>query len=165
MLRETLSLSDADLRGAALRTELAVEPDLPRIPASPDHLKQVFLNLVINAVEAMPEGGCLSIAAQRDGPRLAISFADQGVGIRPEHRGKIFDAFFTTKGAVSGVGLGLSVSWGIVREHGGTIEVADAPGGGAVFTVFLPIAPAATDGGSEGAEATARTAPHTVEEA
>jgi C4-dicarboxylate-specific signal transduction histidine kinase len=138
VVRETLSMSDADLRAAHVRAELTSDPSLPTVRASADHLKQVFLNLVLNAVEAMPQGGRLSIRAERDGDAVAVCFQDEGGGIHPEHRSQIFDAFFTTKGAVSGVGLGLSVSWSIVREHGGTIDVADAPGGGTIFTVRLP---------------------------
>ncbi len=115
------------------------EPDLPIIYASRDQLKQVFLNLIFNAMEAMPEGGRLSISAFQDTQYLCVSIKDTGCGIPPENLNKIFDAFFTTKAQTSGVGLGLSVSYGIVKSHGGNIEVESQPNQGSSFVVKLPI--------------------------
>lgn len=138
VVRETLAMCEGQLEAAHVRTSFVAQEALAPIELSPDHVKQVFLNLVLNAIDAMPQGGELAVRLDARDAWYAVEFRDSGVGIRPEYRSKIFDAFFTTKGAVSGVGLGLSVSWGIVREHGGRIDVADAPGGGAVFTVRLP---------------------------
>ncbi len=138
VVRDTLAMCDGQLEAAHVRATFEAEPGLAPIEVSPDHLKQVLLNLVLNAIDAMPQGGALQVRLDACDEWYAIAVRDTGVGIKPEHRTKIFDAFFTTKGAVSGVGLGLSVSWGIVREHGGRIDVADAPGGGTLFTVRLP---------------------------
>jgi len=139
VLEEVLQSSRENLRqqGITLRTRFC--PGIPRVLASKDQLKQVFLNIVLNAVEAMAPGGELSVATEDQDGFVAIRFRDTGVGIEPHHLPKIFDAFFTTKSKVSGVGLGLSVSYGIVREHGGMIEVESEPGKGSTFTVRLPV--------------------------
>jgi len=122
----------------ALRLDLA--DDLPAIRGSRDKLKQVFTNLVANAMDAMPNGGTIEIRAWKDTGKVAIDVSDTGVGIAEEHLGKIFDAFFTTKKEVSGVGLGLSVCYAIIQQHGGTIDVKSTVGEGTTFTVRLPIA-------------------------
>ena len=112
--------------------------DLPDVAIVRDHVQQVFLNLVLNAVDAMPEGGELQIRASRtQAPAgVAITFADTGVGIPPEELSHIFEAFHSTKKA--GVGLGLYVSHTIIQEHGGRIEVQSQEGVGTTFTVWLP---------------------------
>jgi signal transduction histidine kinase len=110
---------------------------LPPIAAVPDQLTQVCLNLVINAVEAMPSGGILMIvSAQRDN-WLAIEIQDTGAGLRPDEAARIFEPFYTTK--ADGTGLGLAVSYGIIQQHGGHIEVKGVPGQGTTFTVLLPL--------------------------
>jgi two-component system NtrC family sensor kinase len=103
-----------------------------------DQLKQVFLNLVINAIEAMPTGGELEVntSLSDDGRWVVVSFEDQGVGLSQETMAHLFEPFFTTKS--EGTGLGLSVSYGIIEQHGGTIEVQSAVGEGSCFTVKLP---------------------------
>ena len=103
----------------------------------PDQLTQVLLNLVINAIEAMPDGGDLTLATTTDGNWLRISICDTGQGISPEEAAKIFEPFYTTK--ANGTGLGLSVSYGIIQQHGGHIEVTGGPDQGTTFTVALPI--------------------------
>jgi signal transduction histidine kinase len=114
-----------------------LQADLPFITAVPDQLTQVCLNLIINAVEAMPHGGTLTVtAAQRD-RWLAIEVQDTGSGLTPDEAARIFEPFYTTK--ADGTGLGLAVSYGIIQQHGGRIEVASAPGQGTRFTVFLPL--------------------------
>lgn len=113
---------------------------LPIIHGSHDKLKQVFTNLLANALDAMPDGGTVTIGGRKDGGYVVIEVSDTGVGIAEEHLNRIFDAFFTTKKEVSGVGLGLSVSYGIIQQHGGTIDVQSTVGKGATFTVRLPIA-------------------------
>lgn len=111
---------------------------LPEISADGDQLRQVFANLVVNAVQAMPDGGILTVATRFDpeSSTCNITVSDTGDGIVPEHLPKIFNPFFTTRR--SGTGLGLAVSYGIVSTHGGSIDVASSPGAGAVFTVSLP---------------------------
>ncbi len=112
--------------------------DLPLVEADVSRLKQVFLNILNNAVYAMPDGGSLRLRTRLAGSAVEIEFTDTGTGIAPEHLDRIFDPFFTTKPAVSGTGLGLSVSLGIVQAHGGTIEVQSQLGQGSTFTVRLP---------------------------
>ena len=112
--------------------------DLPKIDGDKNQIEQVLLNLCLNACEAMPNGGSLTITtAAHDGDVLA-SFADTGSGIKPEHMDRIFEPFFTTKPVGKGTGLGLSVSYGIIQSHGGTIDVESAEGKGATFTVTFP---------------------------
>jgi len=108
-------------------------------------IKQVFLNLINNAVYVMQErGGSLTIRSSYSGDMVQVDVTDTGTGIAPEHRGRIFEPFFTTKPEVSGTGLGLSVSLGIVESHGGTISVESEVGVGSTFTVRLPAKPDAT---------------------
>jgi two-component system NtrC family sensor kinase len=115
-------------------------PDLPDVVADENQLQQVFFNIILNAYQAMPEGGELRITScVQDGEVQAI-FSDSGMGIPPENIRHIFDPFFTTKEVGEGTGLGLSVSYGIVKQHGGTIEVQSENGTGATFVVKLPAA-------------------------
>jgi PAS domain S-box-containing protein len=111
---------------------------------SASELREVFVNLIVNAVDAMPKGGKLSISCASEGPRLRLRFADSGTGMPEDVRQRIFDPFFTTKGA-QGTGLGLSVSHSIVERHEGTISVSSEFGGGTVFTIDLPAAIVATE--------------------
>ncbi|MEO8167020.1 MAG: ATP-binding protein, partial [bacterium] len=111
----------------------------PMVMGSRDKLKQVFLNLILNARDAMPEGGKLTFSARTHDKLVRILIRDTGTGIVPEILPKIFDAFFTTKKEVSGVGLGLSVSYGIVQQHTGTISVSSTIGEGTTFTIELPV--------------------------
>lgn len=119
-------------------TEEEASPSLD-VLADPHQLQQVLTNLVINAIQAMPDGGKLTIrtAADEDG-QVSVSVADTGCGIAPENMDKLFTPFFTTKEEVKGVGLGLAVSHGIVERHGGRIEVQSEVGKGTTFTVHLP---------------------------
>ena len=111
---------------------------------SASELREVFVNLIVNAVDAMPMGGQLSISTRRDADRLRLKFADTGTGMPEDVRQKIFDPFFSTKGA-QGTGLGLSVSYSIIERHEGLISVASEPGNGTVFTIELPAAEVATE--------------------
>ena len=131
MVRRQGSLENITLREVYGESLPPVEIDISR-------MKQVFLNIINNAVYAMKDGGTLSIRTSAAGGTVTVEFADSGVGIPLEHLDRIFDPFFTTKPAVSGTGLGLSVSLGIVQSHGGTIEVQSHPGSGAIFTIKLP---------------------------
>ncbi|MDK1031219.1 MAG: ATP-binding protein, partial [Planctomycetia bacterium] len=122
--------------------------DLPETTGVKDQLAQVFLNLGLNALEAMPGGGTLTVKTFRRKSDICIEFADTGEGISSEISGKIFDPFFSTK--ETGQGLGLSIVHNIVYAHGGRIEVEDNPGGGSVFRVALPIRASAQRAGEEG---------------
>ncbi|MBO0800260.1 MAG: histidine kinase, partial [Blastocatellia bacterium] len=105
-------------------------------------LQQVFMNLIINARDAMPEGGRLEIATEASADSVVIKFRDSGMGIDPEHLSRIYDPFFTTKQIGKGTGLGLAVSYGIIKDHGGHIDVESRPGEGALFLITLPLASA-----------------------
>jgi two-component system NtrC family sensor kinase len=113
--------------------------ELSPLPGDPDQLRQVFTNLLLNAVQAMAGSGTLSVATLADmtAGACSVTISDTGHGVAPENLTQLFNPFFTTK--AGGTGLGLSVSYGIVKEHGGRIEVASQPGNGAVFTVTLPL--------------------------
>jgi signal transduction histidine kinase len=118
--------------------ETLLESDLPFLTGSHDKLKQVLINLVLNARDAQPRGGRILIRADRKGSWITLRVSDTGHGIAPEHRDRVFDPFFTTKKEVSGVGLGLAVSYGIVQQHNGRISVDSTVGGGTTFTITLP---------------------------
>jgi PAS domain S-box-containing protein len=105
-----------------------------------NQLKQLVLNLIANAREAMPNGGVVGVEVRRDGPEVLIVVSDEGVGVPPELVGRIFEPFFTTRRGRGGTGLGLPVSLGIAETHGGTLTVATEPGQGSTFTVRLPAA-------------------------
>jgi two-component system NtrC family sensor kinase len=114
---------------------------LPLINGQPSQLQQVFTNLILNAVQAMPEGGTLTIHSRtkEDHQAIEISFTDTGAGIPEENLSKIFEPFFTTKKVGEGTGLGLSVSYGLIKNHGGEIKVQSQKGQGTTFTVILPV--------------------------
>jgi signal transduction histidine kinase/CheY-like chemotaxis protein len=114
-------------------------PGLAGVEVDVARIKQVFLNIINNAVYVMQDGGALTVRTLATGTGVRVEFEDTGPGIAPEHRDRIFDPFFTTKPEVSGTGLGLSVSLGIVQSHGGTILVTSELGKGATFTVVLPL--------------------------
>ena len=113
--------------------------DLPMVEMDVPRIKQVFLNIINNAVYAMKDGGTLTIKTIATGDKVHVAFQDTGPGIPPDILGRIFDPFFTTKPEVSGTGLGLSVSLGIVQSHGGAVDVQSTPGQGSTFTIILPI--------------------------
>jgi two-component system NtrC family sensor kinase len=113
--------------------------ELPRVEALPSQLNQVFMNLLVNAAQAIAEHGTITIRTGCSGEKVWITIADTGLGIAPENIAKIFDPFFTTKPVGKGTGLGLSVSYGIIEKHGGHIEVHSQLGQGTTFTVWLPI--------------------------
>ncbi|MGH7311552.1 MAG: sensor histidine kinase, partial [Candidatus Rokuibacteriota bacterium] len=116
-------------------------PDLPPVEVDPARMKQVFLNIINNAVQAMPGGGVLAVQTRASEDEVTMAFTDTGPGIAPEHRERIFEPFFTTKSEVNGTGLGLAVSVGIVRQHGGTIDVVSQLGQGSTFTIRIPRTP------------------------
>jgi two-component system NtrC family sensor kinase len=140
MFVELVKTNEEPLAKQKIEIVLETPLELPNIHGSRDKLKQVFLNLILNARDAMPDGGRITIRPYVRHGYVRVDVSDTGVGIPQEHLGKIFDAFFTTKKEVSGVGLGLSVSYGIVQQHEGTIEVTSIEGTGTTFTVQLPTA-------------------------
>jgi signal transduction histidine kinase len=132
-----LASHSAQLQHVQVTKELA--PALPKISADFDQLQQVCTNLIMNAIQAMPEGGTLTIRTSADKTQVKIEVQDTGVGIPPENMRKLFTPFFTTKREVKGVGLGLAVSYGIIQRHHGRIEVKSKEGKGTTFTVYLPL--------------------------
>jgi two-component system NtrC family sensor kinase len=138
VIRETLSLIEHQLQKAGVEPRLLLG-DLPPIKANAGKMQQVFLNLFLNARDAMPQGGLLAVSTKAEHDAVRIEVADSGVGIAPDHMGRIYDPFFTTKAPKKGTGLGLSVTYGIVREHGGTIEVESQVGQGTRFVIELPL--------------------------
>jgi signal transduction histidine kinase/DNA-binding response OmpR family regulator len=139
IIENVLTLSSKRLQHGKITITKKLASDLPTISAVRDQLKQVFLNLVINAVEAMPQGGelCIETKLSEDGDGLSVAFTDTGVGLSEKEQQNIFEPFFTTK--AMGTGLGLSVSYGIIERHGGKIEVQSELGKGATFAVHLPL--------------------------
>jgi nitrogen-specific signal transduction histidine kinase len=128
--------NEARLRG--LDYEVRLEAESGQFTSgSASELREVFVNLIVNAVDAMPTGGKLVISCVQNDARLRLKFVDTGTGMPEDVRQKIFDPFFTTKGA-QGTGLGLSVSYSIIERHEGSISVSSEPGGGTVFTIELP---------------------------
>lgn len=138
ILEEVLLLHEKQLRENSIRLSVALEDGLSGVHASKNQLRQVFLNMFSNAMDAMPDGGTLTVTTQSEADNVHVKISDTGVGIEEENLSKIFDAFYTTKSSVKGVGLGLSVCFGFIKEHGGDIKVESEPGAGTVFTIILP---------------------------
>jgi signal transduction histidine kinase len=113
-------------------------PDLPQVLADSDHMSQVLLNLILNACQAMPEGGTLTLTLRPKGDMIELRVQDTGPGIPEDQISKIFDPFFTTKSVGEGTGLGLTVVHGIIQEHKGAIRVNSVPGQGTIFIISLP---------------------------
>jgi PAS domain S-box-containing protein len=128
--------NEARLRGLEYEVSLEAENNINAF-GSASELREVFVNLIVNAVDAMPRGGRLTITCRRHDNRLQLEFSDNGTGMPEEIRQKIFEPFFSTKGA-HGTGLGLSVSYSIIERHEGSIRVASEPGNGTTFTIDLP---------------------------
>lgn len=138
VLEEILLLVRKQLLENSVRISSSLADDLGMIYASRSQLRQVFLNMIANARDAMPDGGTLIVNTMRKEDYIHIQIADTGTGIREENLNKIFDAFFTTKDSVKDVGLGLSVCYGFIRDHGGDIQVKSKLGSGTTFTIILP---------------------------
>jgi two-component system NtrC family sensor kinase len=127
------------LEGSRIRVRRELAPRVPPIRGNENRIQQVFFNLILNARDAMPSGGWLTLRTSAEADdTVVVEVADTGHGIRREHIKRIYDPFFTTKGIGQGTGLGLSVSYGIVQEHGGAIFVESTPGQGTTFRVALP---------------------------
>lgn len=139
LLEGILLILDKQMQEANVRVKTYFDDQIPRVMASQNQLRQVFLNMFKNAKEAMPKGGTLTVGTGREKDNVLIHIRDTGVGIPEELKSKIFEAFFTTKQKVKGVGLGLSVCYGIIKNHGGEIKVESEEGKGTHFTISLPI--------------------------
>jgi two-component system NtrC family sensor kinase len=139
IVENVLALAHKRLQHGHVRVHTNLKPDLPLVPVVADQITQVFLNIVINAIEAMPSGGDLRLEAMlsEDGEWVLIYFHDTGPGMSPEQIDNLFEPFYTTK--PDGTGLGLAISYGIVERHGGTIEVPSRPSEGVTFVVKLPV--------------------------
>ncbi len=137
-LEEILSLIDYKLKNMNIRLVLELAA-VPPIYAQGERLQQVFINIILNALDAMPGGGELGIRLSLEDGAEVVRISDTGTGIKPEHRSRIFDPFFTTKGVGKGTGLGLSISYAIVKEHDGRIDVQSEVGRGSTFSITLPV--------------------------
>lgn len=132
-----LTAHSAELQHVEVIRELA--PSLPKLMADFDQLQQVCTNLILNAIQAMPEGGRLTLHTSANNSQVIIEVQDTGCGISPENMRKLFTPFFTTKEKGKGVGLGLAVAHGIIQRHQGRIEVQTKEGEGTTFTIYLPL--------------------------
>jgi PAS domain S-box-containing protein len=140
VVSDVLSLLEHQLEAARIKVRRELSDVPARVIGVENQLQQVFLNLFLNARDAMPRGGWLSVSTRPDGEHVSAEVADTGSGIPPEHLARIYDPFFTTKAIGRGTGLGLSISYGIVHEHGGSIRCDSALGQGTRFSVILPAA-------------------------
>jgi len=143
VIQDTLMLLEHQLKVARVKVVQELQPQLPPIYGNTGKLQQVFLNLFLNAKDAMPSGGTLVVSTQ-NGHHVQVTVADTGSGIAQEHIPRIYDPFFTTKtkpktGHSGGTGLGLSVTYGIIQEHAGKIRVNSKPGEGTTFIMEFPL--------------------------
>jgi len=137
VLESVSSLAAHAQRDDQTSIRIEIPADFPAVECDPEQLKQVLLNLVINALQAMPKGGEVVVGAKRAGDKVEIRVRDQGSDIEPSHVDHIFDPFFTLK--ETGTGLGLPVAHGIVLQHGGSLQVEESSPAGTVFLMVLPI--------------------------
>jgi len=140
---DTLALLEHQLKSGKVKVQVELDPDLPTVYGNTGKLQQVFLNLFLNAKDAMPQGGTLAIRTS-NGAQVNVSVSDSGTGIAQEHIARIYDPFFTTKSAEGegrrrGTGLGLSVTYGIIQEHAGKIWVESRVGEGTTFHLEFPM--------------------------
>jgi signal transduction histidine kinase len=140
VLEETLTLVQHPFKTAQVNVVKNYNQQLPPVLGSITRLQQVFLNLFMNARDAMPQGGLLEVRTGAQNGSVEIEVTDTGSGISPEHLHRIFDPFFTTKATGRGTGLGLSVSYGIIKEHAGKVDVRSTPGKGTSFRLEFPVA-------------------------
>ncbi|MEW5983935.1 MAG: ATP-binding protein [Acidobacteriota bacterium] len=143
VVNDVLSLLEHQFKTVKVQVRRELWPEPVMVEGMEHKLQQVLLNLFINARDAMPKGGWLSISTRSDGDSAVVEIADTGVGIPADQLARIYDPFFTTKSIGQGTGLGLSITYGIVREHEGTISCHSRPGEGARFTLTFPLATAA----------------------
>ena len=141
MIGESVKLVENQITLSNIECDLTLPAGLPPVHVNANRIKQVIINILTNAIKAMPKGGRLQVqgALSEDGRFVNVTVRDTGVGIAPNVLPHIFDPFFTTGDAGQGTGLGLSVSYGIIKRHGGAISVQSEPGAGSAFTVALPV--------------------------
>jgi signal transduction histidine kinase len=142
LVQRTLHLHAYSLRKSNITVDFLPEGSIPPVSGDAHQLMQVFLNLILNSEQAMREvrdRGTLRIRLEKRDKEVAVTLQDDGPGIPPDILPNIFDPFYTTKRPGRGTGLGLSICKAILREHNGNVEAASGPGGGAVFTVTLPL--------------------------
>ena len=140
VIADVLSLLEHQFRNGNVQVRKDFASEALIVPSVEHKLQQIFLNLFINARDAMPKGGWLSITTRVEGGQAVIEVADTGAGIQPDHLSRIYDPFFTTKPIGQGTGLGLSITYGIVREHGGVITCESGEGKGTTFRLAFPLA-------------------------
>src|SRR4029079_16435026 len=138
VISDVLSLIEHQFKASRIQVRRELASPSPIVRGVEYKLQQVFLNLFLNARDAMPKGGWLTVSTRLDADEVIIELSDTGVGIPAEHLTRIYDPFFTTKADGRGTGLGLSVTYGIVQEHGGTLSCESTPGQGTRFTLALP---------------------------
>ena len=138
VITESLSLVEPMLKAARITVRSNLKPSLPPVNGNAGKLQQVFMNLIMNARDAMPRGGELSIGTEGENSTVQVEVSDNGVGIPADNLNKIFDPFFTTKATSRGTGLGLAVTYGIIREHSGSIQVDSVVGRGTTFRLEFP---------------------------
>ena len=151
VINDVLSLLEHQFKAVNIQVRRDLAPAPPMVFGMEHKLQQVFLNLFINARDAMPRGGWLSVATRTDGDWVLVEVGDTGAGIQTEHLSRIYDPFFTTKSLGQGTGLGLSITYGIVGEHDGRISCDSRPGEGTRFTLALPLMPSAQRAAAAGA--------------
>jgi PAS domain S-box-containing protein len=139
LLDEILLLHEKQLREHSIRISTSFAEGLSTVYASKNQLRQVFLNMISNARDAMPDGGTLTVKTGVEGKNVQVEISDTGIGIRKENLSKIFDTFFSTKDSVKDAGLGLSVCYGFIKDHGGDIKVESEWDSGTTFKIIIPI--------------------------
>jgi two-component system NtrC family sensor kinase len=146
LLQELIDQTPRRVKTVTILFEKEFDPHLPTIDGDPAQLQQVFLNLIVNAVEAMPQGGTLTVHTNKGpGETVTVEIHDTGIGIPHEDLGKLFTPFFTTKPIGKGTGLGLAIAYGIIKMHRGQIGVRSQVGKGTTFIINLPIKLPAAD--------------------
>jgi len=140
VIKGTARLVTHQQRGDNIRIEIEAEDNLPEVLGDVGQLQQAVVALATNAIDAMPDGGTLTLRTTHTGSRVLVQVKDTGLGISPENMTKIFDTFFTTKDIGRGTGLGLAVCYGILSDHGGRLDVRSNVAVGTTFTITLPVA-------------------------
>jgi len=139
VVNDVLALLEHQLKNGRIQVRKELATPTPVVQGIEHKLQQVFLNLFLNARDAMPKGGWLSIVSREEGNSAIVEVGDTGSGIPAEQLSRIYDPFFTTKAIGKGTGLGLSITYGIIQEHGGAIACDSVPGQGTRFTLTLPL--------------------------
>jgi two-component system, NtrC family, sensor kinase len=137
-IEDIVAMVQHEFTGSGIEFALAYGENLPPVTGNANYLQQVFLNLLLNARDAMPKGGTITLATALTGFHISIRIADTGCGIPKEIQEKVFKPFFSTKGE-KGTGLGLAICSKIIGQHRGEIKIESEPGAGTAFTIFLPV--------------------------